>query len=202
MRQVLIAIALSACVAGCSLGPAAQPVAVYDFGIEPHKQSTAKLHASLALDEVSAPSALQSPAILYRLTYRDGAQIQPYSRARWAAPPAALIQQRVRQAFGRSAEHGVSAVFDGVRSQFILRVELDNFVQAVDSAESARGIVRLRASLIDAEKRSLRAQSTFEAEQPSPSVDAPGAVRALSTATDSVITQLIDWTARETQAKR
>ena len=202
MRGALAGLALSACFAGCTLGPTATPPAVYDFGLEPPKPAAARLHTSLALDEVGAPSALHSAAILYRLTYRDGARIQPYAHARWAAAPAALVQQRLRQALGQSTERGVSAVFDGVRSQFVLRIELDSFVQAVESPNAARGVVRLRASLIDAEKRSLRAQRTFEAEHPSPSVDAPGAVRALIAATDTVIAQLIDWTARETQPAR
>ena len=202
MRASLVATALSLCVAACTLAPAPLPVAVYDFGIEPPARAQARLNTSLALDDVSAPSALQSTAILYRLAYRDGAQVQPYSRARWAAVPAALVQQRLRQAFGASAERGVSVLSDGVRSTFILRVELDSFVQVIESPDAARGIVRLRASLIDAAERSLRAQRTFETEQPAPSVDAPGAVRSLSAATDAVIAQLIEWTARETQSAR
>ena len=202
MRVSVLAMVFTLCGAGCSLGPAPVPIAVYDFGIEPSTLAAARLRTSLALDEVSAPSALQSTAILYRLAYRDGAQVQPYSRARWAAAPAALVQQRLRQAFGASAERGVSALSDGVRSAFILRVELDSFVQVIESPEAARGIVRLRASLIDAAERSLRAQRTFEAERPAPSVDAPGAVRSLGVATDAVIAQLIEWTARETESAR
>jgi len=184
------------------LAPHSPPVAVYDFGIESPKRSAARLNSSLALDEVSAPSALQSSAILYRLAYRDSAQIQPYSRARWAASPAALVNQRLRHALGDSAERGVSAVFDGVRTTYVLRIELDSFMQVVESPEAARGIVRLRASLIDTAERSLRAQRMFEAEQPSPSVDAAGAVRALSAASDIVIAQLVEWAAQETQAAR
>jgi cholesterol transport system auxiliary component len=202
MRARVLALVFSLALAGCSLGPAQVPVAVYDFGIEPPKRTAARLQTSLALDEVSAAAALQSAAILYRLAYRDGAQVQPYSRARWAAAPAALVQQRLRQAFGESAERGVSAPSDGVRSAFILRVELDSFVQVVESPDAARGVVRLRASLVDAAERSLRAQRTFEAERPAPSVDAPGAVRSLGAATDAVIEQLIEWTAREVRAVR
>ena len=202
MRALVLAMISSLCIAGCSVGPTQVPVSVYDFGIEAPKRAAVRLQSSLALDEVSAPSALQSAAILYRLAYRDGAQVQPYSRARWAATPAALIHQRLRQAFGESAERGISALSDGVRSTFILRVELDSFVQVVESPDAAHGIVRLRASLIDAAERTLRAQRTFEAERPAPSVDAPGAVRALGAASDAVIEQLIEWTARETQAAR
>ena len=203
MRRALFACGCALLLAACSLGPASSPpIAVYDFGIDPPKRAAARVNSSLALDEVSAPSALQSAAILYRLAYRDSAQVQPYSRARWSAPPAALINQRLRHALGESSERGVSAVFDGVRTTFVLRVELDSFMQVVESPEAARGIVRLRASLIDTNERTLRAQRVFEAEQPSPSVDAAGAVRALSAATDAVIRQLIEWAARETRSAR
>lgn len=199
-RLVVIAMSLSA--AACSLGPPpAPPIAVYDFGIAAPARPAAQVTTRLALDEVGAPSWLQSAAILYRFAYRDG-EVHPYSRARWAAPPAALIGQRVRQAFGETNDLGVSAVVDGVVTDFVLRLDLESFTQVVESPSAARAIVRLRARLIATSERRLHAQRIFEAEYPTPSVDAPGAVKALGAATDAVIVQLVEWAARETGPTR
>ena len=195
--------ALCMLVTGCSFGPAsAPPVAVYDFGVDTPKLQAVRFSATLALGDVTSPSWLHSPAIVYRLAYRDVAQLHPYSLSRWAAPPPVLVTQRLRSALGKAASGSFTAVADGVRSDYVLRVELESFVQVVDAPTSARGIIRARASLIDAAQHSLRAQRLFEVEQPSPSVDAPGAVRALSAATDLLIAQLIDWTARQTGSAR
>jgi cholesterol transport system auxiliary component len=202
-RRSVLLMATGVLAAGCGFGPAPTPsIAVYDFGGELPTRAQARLDASLALDEVSAPAWLHSSAIVYRLAYRDSAQVQPYSRARWAASPSVLVGQRLRLALGQTAQRGVSAVSDSVRSDFVLRIELESFMQVVESPSLARGIVRARASLIHTAGRDLRAQRMFEAEHPSPSVDAPGAVRALRAATDAVIVQLVEWTARETQAPR
>jgi cholesterol transport system auxiliary component len=190
-------------VTGCSFGPApAPPIAVYDFGIDTPKLQAVRFSATLALEDVRSPNWLHSPAIVYRLAYRDIARLHPYSLSRWAAPPPVLVTQRLRSALGKVARGSFTAVADGVRSDYVLRVDLDSFVQVVDAPNSARGIIRARASLIDAAQRSLRAQRMFEVEQSSPSVDAPGAVRALSAATDLLIAQLIDWTARQTGSAR
>ncbi len=204
MKRIKVVLsALCLLVAGCSFGPPpAPPIAVYDFGVDTPKPQAIRFSATLALDDVNSPAWLQSPAIFYRLAYRDIAQLQPYSLARWAAAPSVLVTQRLRSALGHALQRGFTTVSDGVRSDYVLRVELDSFVQVVDSPTSARGIVRARASLINVAERSLRAQRVFEVERASPSVDAPGAVRALSAATDDLIAQLIDWTARETGSAR
>jgi len=191
--------ALCMLVTGCSFAPAsAPPVAVYDFGVDAPKLEAVRFSAALALDDVSPPNWLHSPAIVYRLASSDIARLHPYSLSRWAAPPPVLVTQRLRSALGRAASGSFTTVADGARSDYVLRVELESFVQVVDAPNSARGIIRVRASLIDAAQRSLRAQRMFEVEQPSPSVDAPGAVRALRAATDLLIAQLIDWTALQT----
>lgn len=197
MTRMLVAAILGVLAAACGIAPTADPVAVYDFGLEPPAHVSAQLNGNLALHDVGAPSWLQSSAIVYRLAYRDPTRAQPYARARWAAAPAALVGQRLRQAIGQHAKQGVSMVSDGLHSGLILRVELDSFTQVIESPTAARGVVRMRASLIDTGSRSLRAQRMFVAEHPSPSVDAVGAVRALSAATDAVIAQLVEWTAAE-----
>ena len=146
------------------------------------------------------PAWMHSSAIVYRLGYRNIAQLQSYALSRWSAAPQVLVTHRLRSALGKVVRGGFTEVTEGVHSDYVLRLELENFVQVVDTSTSARGVIRARASLIDAAQRRLHAQRVFEVEQPSPSVDAPGAVRALRAATDVLIAQLIDWTARQTES--
>ena len=84
--------------AGCSALPD-KPVraTLYDFGpgtLTSRAASAAKLSAPaplapLALGDVStAGGAIDDQAVLYRLAYRDGQQLLPYSLARWSMPPA------------------------------------------------------------------------------------------------------------------
>lgn len=198
-RSHLIYAAVVLALSACSLGPAPTPaVAVYDFGPELPAPASTRVRSTLALDEVAANPQLHTPAILYRLIYLDAAQLQPYSRSRWAAPPSVLLNQRLRYALGQATERGLTAVADGVPSEHVLRVELDAFEQLVDTPNAGRVSIRARASLIRYPERSLRAQRVFVVQRASPSVDAQGAVRALSAATDELIADMIAWVASET----
>jgi len=202
-RLYLAAAALVLGLPGCAFGPQpAPPIAVYDFGPHAPKPSVPRVRATLAMDDVTAHPQLHSTAILYRLIYQDAAQLMPYSRSRWAAAPPVLLGQRLRLALGQAAERGVVAVADGVRSDYVLRVELDAFEHLLDSANAGRVSLRLRASLIGSPERSLRAQRAFSAERVSDSADARGAVRALGAASDQVIDELIAWIVQETAGPR
>lgn len=197
-RRSFLAGTATLALAGCSLAPATVQPALYDFGIEALPPIDAKLTARIALAHVSANSWLQTPAIVYRLAYRDPAQLHPYSLSRWAAPPADLITQRLRLALGRAGGNGFSMAADGIATDHLLRVHLEAFEQVVDSPASSRALARLAASIAGPERR-LRAQRQFEAERPCASVDAPGSVHALTAATDALIAQIVSWLVTETR---
>jgi cholesterol transport system auxiliary component len=171
--------------------------ALYDFGIDPPPRSTQPLRSRVALAEVSANSWLQTQAIVYRLAYRDAAQLHPYALSRWAAPPAELVTQRLRGALGEAARNGFSMHSEGLTADHLLRVHLEAFEQVVDTPASSRAVVRMRSRL-SSPQRKLRAQRLFQAEQPCTAVDAPGSVHALKAAVDAAIVQMIDWVAVET----
>jgi len=195
-RRIFLSNALLLGLSACSLGRSAGvELAHYDLGIEPTSGIRARLSHSVALDEISAGAWLQSQAILYRLAYSNSARLHAYSRSRWTASPAALLTHRLRLALSASAERGFTSAQDGVSSEHLLKAELDSFEQLVHTPKSSSALVRLRASLIDAPSRRLRAQRSFSVDAPCPSVDAQGAVHALREATDSLIVELIEWLA-------
>jgi cholesterol transport system auxiliary component len=182
---------------GCTLAPNAVQPALYDFGLDPAPAPAQPLRARVALAEVSANSWLQTQAIVYRLAYRDPAQLLPYSLSRWAAPPAELLTQRLRDALGQAAHDGFSMAAEGLSADYLLRVHLEAFEQVVDTPAASRALVRMRARLSSAQRKP-RAQRLFQSERPCASVDAPGSVHALKAAADQAIVQMIDWVALQT----
>lgn len=195
-RWRALAAAAAVVLAGCTMAPTSTQHALYDFGIEPSAAAVA-LPAQLSLAEVSANSWLQTPAILYRLTYRDGARVEPYAHSRWSAPPAELITQRLRQALAGAGSERFSMATEGLAADYALRIHLEAFEQVVEAPTRCRGVARVRASLAGLDRR-LRASRMFQAERACPSVDAPGAVRALGAAADALVADIVHWVAQET----
>lgn len=197
MRQLraLPLVVLGCLLPGCSALPSA-PVrpAIYDFG---PGALTAPATANpglppIVLQEIEAPPALDSAAVLYRLAYSDVQQLRPYSQARWSMPPAQLVRQRLRESLSLKR----SVVNPGESSvPLALRVELQEFSQLFDTTQSSSGLVRLRATLIEAKGGADRlvAQRVFVVQRPAASADAPGGVHALMAATDAAVEEIGAW---------
>lgn len=192
--------------AGCSALPD-KPVRanLYDFGpgsltAEPTTRQ-APLPA-LAIDDISTSGgALDNQAVLYRLTYQNAQELRPYTLARWAAPPAQLVHQRLREQLGQRR-----SIFDARgglalnRSQnavlpLLLRLDLEEFSQVFTAAEASVGLIRLRATLIEQafSGEKLIAQRSILVQRPAPSADAQGGVQALRQATDAAIEEIDLW---------
>jgi cholesterol transport system auxiliary component len=157
---------------------------VYDFGL-PVLQSPAKpLRSELAV-EVRAPLWMDSMGIEYRLLYAEPARLRDYTRARWAGPPAQLIQQRLMQQLGlMPAGQG--------RTRCVLRIDIDAFAQVFDDPVTSRGQLRGRAQLLD-RNRALLTAYEFRIEKPAQSADSRGGVAALTAAVDQLTVDLENW---------
>lgn len=194
-RRSFLACTLAFGAAGCTMGRTGIDPVHYDLGADMPAASKQRFRGTLALDEVAAAGWLQTNGILYRLTYRDAAQLQAYSLSRWTASPAALLTQRLRTALSVPAEQGLAMVADGVPTDRVLKVSLESFEQQVQSATASRAVLSMRALLIDGKTRALTGQRSFRAEEACPSVDAEGAVRGLRAATDRAVGDVIVWLA-------
>jgi len=178
---------------GCTIGPEKRdPPAVFDLGPQ-RAYSSAKpiIDATLLISPVSASPWLDSPNIMYRLSYRDAGRPEAYAQHRWAMSPALLITERLRGRFA-AATRGVVGTQDGARADYSLRVELEDFSQSFDATASSKVNVRLRASLIDFNTRALHAQKSFSVERPA-APNAPGAAQSLAAASDAVVEELVAW---------
>lgn len=203
MKRRLLLAALPAALAACSAlpqKPTTRPT-LYDFGPVPTGSAAAATRlAPLVLPEIEAQGILETSALLYRLGYEDPFQLRPYAYARWSAPPAQLVRQRLRDVLGRdravldTAAAAALAQRGGERPP-VLRVEVEDFSQMFDSTSDSRGMVRLRCTLLQASPGGERlvAQRIFAAERPAPSADAAGGVRALTAAVDAAAADIGAW---------
>jgi cholesterol transport system auxiliary component len=173
--------------------PESASATVYDFGPQPqHAKANPAVPGSLLIPAVRAPEWLDGTAMVYRLLYQDSARPRVYSLSRWAAEPASLVSDRLRSRFATVARAVVAPGY-GVRSDYTLRVELEDFVQTFDAPAASRATLRARATLSDTAGRKLLGQRIFEIDRPA-EPNAAGGVKALAEATDAFVEELVAWT--------
>jgi cholesterol transport system auxiliary component len=206
MRKFLIIAAVFA--AGCAATRTHTPASVYDFGLDRSPALAAGAASRLAeistklLVTATSPAWLDNPAIQYRLAYHDPGRTYIYANSRWVSPPTALLAQRVKRQIASAGGSAVISSGDGVRADYALRLDLEEFTQVFDAPGESRVIVALRASLVEAGTRTLLAQRSFSVEQAAPEANAAGAAAGLTEASDRLIANLIDWLAQELYGAR
>lgn len=184
---VLVCLLLSNCASRVA------PPLLYDFG-PLHPSSAAVAVPPVSVADINAPAWLDGSLMFYRLAYANELQPRPYAGSRWTMTPSQLIYQRLKTRIAQSGGTVLSAT-DGAANLPLLRIEVDDFSQNFDSPAQSTGQVSLRASLFQG--RSLVAQRTFTQQLPAPSADAAGGARALATASDAAITDIIAWLAQK-----
>ena len=193
--KILMVLSYVIVIAGCTVGPDKRETpASFDFGPPRVVASTPAINATLLIPAVQASPWLDSSSIIYRLNYRDAGRAEVYAQNRWTMTPALLLTERLRTRFAAAAR-GVVTPQDGAKADVVLRIELDDFSQSFEDEKSSAANVRLRATLIDANTRTLRAQRAFSVARPA-APNAPGAAQALAAASDALIEDLAVWAAQ------
>lgn len=159
-------------------------LAIYDLGVMPERLVSQQRKIPVAI-EVRAPLWFDSLGIDYRLQYIDAARLREYGKARWAAPPAQLIEQRLVQqlAFSSAGQ---------ARAGCVLRLDISEFSQVFASAELSVGVLQLRAKWLDQSRRPA-AERDFSIEKQAVSADSRGGVRALTEAVEQLASELHAW---------
>jgi cholesterol transport system auxiliary component len=174
MKKIILVscLALSACFTAGKRGGDAGP-AVYDLGLPAVRQPVVSGGPALAV-EVRAPYWLDSLGIHYRLAYAEPGRLRDYAQARWAAPPATLVQQRLVQQLGLTplGQGGAGC---------LLRIELDEFSQVFATPQDSRGVLQARLAILDRNRNRL-AEQAVNIEKTAPSPDSRGGLTALSAA--------------------
>lgn len=206
MNPASIALGAALLVAGCGALPDKPArTTLYDFGPGLTAPAAAAAPAAatlptLALAEFDSNSRLDGTQILYRLGYADANELRPYGQSRWSLPPAQLLRQRLRDTLSeRRTVLGPeeSATISRSRGEVpdTLRISLDEFSHYFDSASASVGLVRLRATLVRSAPAGDRVlgQRTFTVRRPASSADAPGGVKALISASDAAMAEVVQW---------
>ena len=205
LRAVAAALLLAlGLLAGCATPDKPVRATLYDFGPGMPTAATAAANpaplSALVLADVEAGGSFEGSALLYRLGYADAHQLRPYALARWSAPPAQLVRQRLREHLGR--ERPVLDLADaasisrrGGAMPRVLRVELEEFTHYFETEAASQGLLRLRCTLLEntAAGERLLAQRAVVVRRPAPTPDAAGGVRALAAATDAAAEEIAGW---------
>lgn len=201
-RKAACCVVLASALAACTFeAPVSAVPTLYDFGPPPaYARSNPAVPGTVLIAPVRAPAWLEDTGIVYRLLYEDAARTQTYATSRWAANPASLLTDRLRSRMAAIAGSVVAPTF-GARSDYTLRVELEDFSQHFQAPSQSRVALRARATLLASEGRTVLAQQAFEVERPA-QPSAPGAVKALVEAADAFTEELVKWTAANAKRTR
>jgi cholesterol transport system auxiliary component len=194
----------AAWLAGCATPERPVRPTLYDFGpllaAPAAAASPSTALPALILAEVEAGGSFDGSSLLYRLGYADANQLRAYSLARWSAPPAQLVRQRLREHLGRDRpildlNDAAALARRGGELPRVLRIELEEFSHYFESEAKSVGLLRLRCTLLENTPAGERlvAQRSFDLRQAAPTPDAPGGVRALAAATDAAAGEIAQW---------
>lgn len=175
-RPIALFWLLFAVLPGCSLWPdAPEPAALHDLG--PYNPKYKAFPWTQAI--VTSPDWLNDTGIHYRLLYARPTERRSYTRDRWVAPPGALLQQHLN--------NGLDSI--GPR----LRIELQDFEQIFDLADSARVVMVVRATAEASQPDTKPASLAFRFEAQAPSPDAAGALQAFPDLIRKAEDEMADW---------
>lgn len=203
MIRMLQSILFISLLSGCTpLQKTPGAISTYDFGVlYPSNMETATTQVpqsqfakkSLLIADVSSPTWLDNTAIYYRLMYHNPAQTFTYGNNRWIAAPAALLTQQLRDRIASRLNEYVIKDSSTAKTDRILDIELKELVHLFETTTDSHVVFGLRASLIERNSRKLLAQKDLSITEKALSPDAAGAVSAISTASNRIINELIDW---------
>ncbi len=186
---------LACALSACSLPQAPAPKTDYDLGPQPVSTLKSPLGAprALLLAATTAPPALGSQEMRYRLTYAQALQPRTYTLARWSMAPAQLVHQRLRRQL--AADGWLIGSHNGTTTP-ALHIELDAFEQVFDTPELSHGLVQMQVSLRSGS--ATLAQHSIEGRANATSANAAGGAEAMAAATDDALAQLRTWLVQHT----
>jgi cholesterol transport system auxiliary component len=180
--RALLALGAAALLAACG-GASNSPPAPrsYDLGMAPVSAKLPPLH----LTAVRATAPYDGTEMLYRLAWRDGAEVAAFAHSRWAAPPPELVRKRLLLALPATGNPPCG-----------LALELHEFTQVFSSKESSEARLELRAQLYGSGGARLASRSVSVTE-PNAGAEASSGAAALGRAADRALAELAAWIASQ-----
>ncbi|MGE0876184.1 MAG: hypothetical protein AB7O31_16095 [Burkholderiales bacterium] len=162
--------------AGCAgRGGIDASMRVYDLGIE----SPAARFPGLQGLRVRAAAPFDTNDMLYRLAFRNPAELHAFSQSRWAATPAVLLQRR----FSRAAADGPA--------RCAMEFEVSEFTQVFASRDASDIVLEGRAALLSGTRRV--AERVFRVVETDAGGSAASGARGVARAADRLIGEIAAW---------
>jgi cholesterol transport system auxiliary component len=193
MRTPLLAFALVALVAGCSVLPERVPTRIFSPTSSPVAlpADVPQARFSLLVDEPSANDLLDSE----RINVRPGAgSVQVYEGASWSDPAPKLLQTALVRRFEDSGKIlSVSRPGSGVHGGYHLATDIRAF-EAVYGGSGPQAVLEVQAKLVDVRDGTVVATRNFRESEPAASEDVDVVVQAFSRALDRQSAAIVGWT--------
>lgn len=187
LRLVCVMCLAATVVAGC-MGHSANHVGPASYDIAPMRPTIAQPTAvPLYSVEVRSPSWLANVAMQYRLAYANGQERSSYTSARWAAPPAELLEHSLKRHFTVGSER---------RAACRLRVAVDEFIQVYEAPNKSYALIEARGTLLSRRDGTPVASHAFSLSRAAGADSRSGAAAFAATA-DDLAKQLSVWLKHE-----
>jgi len=183
-------LALSACsfVAGRR-----EELSVYAPALIHASSSHAARGWQLAVAEPKAIGPLNGNRIV---VFARPGEVQFYKNARWHDSAPTLVQEMLLQAFQDSANlAGISTPSSGLRADFVLQSDLQEFQAEYRNAQLPTVAIRLSAQFVDNSTSRALAMRTFTDEQLCAGTDLPSVFAAFQEALNRALPQVAAWAA-------
>lgn len=196
---ITCALVTSGMLAGCSIVPKADPPAVYQLAtagtnIQPGQTS---LPFGLTVNTPQSNRVIDSTRILVQPAET---RLSAYKGARWSDTVPAMLRDQFTEALRQtSALQAVSNDSLSYRTDIALGTEVMTF-QITYQPSEVKAVVILDAFLSESKSLDIVAAQRFKVEQTLADTTVDSAVQALSTASNQLTEELVQWTLRELAA--
>lgn len=195
LRHRLGAACAALLLGGCTLLPAAEPLAIYRLPplAERVPQNTGSSNGTLRVD---TPQASPAVASLRILVLPDGNQLSAYRGARWSDPPTVQWREKLAAALRDQAYFRVVSTDDySHRSELSLDGDLLAFeVEYVNGGPQVH--VAYTAYLTHTANRTVLATRRFTHQQPLSGAQLADVVQGFGQASDALALQVAAWVAQ------
>lgn len=200
MNNTLFAAMLALLITGCSI----TVPAINEYTIIPpyYPSDTRAVPTNLTLKLTSTKSiaSLSSKEIYY---LRETTHIGSYLYSRWVDTPASMIDTALTSSLqNRRLFVTLIPTTSSAYADLSLESELHAFYHRFPSDVKSEGLIDITYRLIDSKTKKTVASKRFIITSPSPTQDAAGGVKALSSATQQLSEETVLWlenVARENQ---
>jgi cholesterol transport system auxiliary component len=139
---------------------------------------------AVRLAMVKAAAPYDSVDMLYRIAYRNPAEIAAFANSRWAAPPAEMLRKQLLRAASDQA------------GKCVLDIEIQEFTQVFAAKDASEARIELRAWLGAGGARAAVSRGLSVVE-PNAGADAVSGAAAFARAADRAIGELGGWIAAQ-----